>query len=167
MSYSKIESCGCCAGNEQALLEAVRRLTQAYQGNPNALIQVLHLAQEVFGYLPLQVQEVVADALDIPVAEVSGVVSFYSLFTSQPKGRHTINVCLGTACYVRGGKKLVEQIQQLLGIGIGETTKDRNFTFEVVRCIGACGLAPAIQIDNDVYKQVKPEHLGQILEKYV
>ena len=76
-------------------------------------------------------------------------------------------MCLGTACYVRGGKKLVEQIQQLLGIGIGETTKDRNFTFEVVRCIGACGLAPAIQIDNDVYKQVKPEHLGQILEKYV
>ena len=166
MSCREKESCALCEGNEQALLEAVKQIAEQYKGQPNSLIQVLHLAQEVFGYLPIQVQEVIADALELPVATVSGVVSFYSLFTSQPKGKHTINVCLGTACYVRGGKKLVEEIKKELGIEIGETTKDRNFTFDVVRCIGACGLAPAMQIDDDVYKQVKPEHLSQILEKY-
>ena len=94
------------------------------------------------------------------------MVTFYSFFSTQPRGRHTIRVCLGTACYVRGGKKIVERIKELLDVEIGETTKDRLFTFEVARCIGACGLAPAMSIDDQVYKQVNPDKLEQILKRY-
>ena len=128
--------------------------------------QVLHMAQGIYGYLPLEVQEVIADGLDIPLAEVSGVVTFYSFFATQPRGKHTIRVCLGTACYVRGGKKIVERLREILGVEIGETTKDRIFTFEVARCIGSCGLAPAMSIDDQVYKQVNPDKLEQILQRY-
>ena len=119
-----------------------------------------------YGYLPIEVQRVIADTLDIPLAEVAGVVTFYSFFSTQPRGRHTIRVCLGTACYVRGGKKIVERIKELLDVEIGETTKDRLFTFEVARCIGACGLAPAMSIDDTVFKRVNPDHLEHILAQY-
>ena len=122
--------------------------------------------RQIYGYLPLEVQEVIADGLDIPLAEVSGVVTFYSFFATQPRGKHTIRVCLGTACYVRGGKKIVERLREILGVEIGETTKDRIFTFEVARCIGSCGLAPAMSIDDQVYKQVNPDKLEQILQRY-
>jgi NADH:ubiquinone oxidoreductase subunit E len=97
---------------------------------------------------------------------VSGVVTFYSFFSTQPRGKHTIRVCLGTACYVRGGKKIVDHLMQSLGVGIGETTKDGKFTFEIARCIGACGLAPAMMIDDTVYKQVNVNKLDSILNKY-
>ena len=108
----------------------------------------------------------VADALESPLSQVSGVVTFYSFFSTQPRGEHTIRVCLGTACYVRGGKKIVERLQELLKVGVGDTTADRQFTLEVARCIGACGLAPAMSIDDTVYKQVKPERLEAILAQY-
>ena len=124
------------------------------------------MAQGLYGYLPLEVQEVIADSLDLPLAEVSGVVTFYSFFATQPRGKHTIRVCLGTACYVRGGKKIVERLKKILDVEIGETTKDRKFTFEVARCIGSCGLAPAMSIDDQVYKQVNPDKLEQILQRY-
>lgn len=158
--------CGCCTEDEAALLEAVREMAGQYRGTESALIQVLHMAQGIFGYLPVEVQRVVADELELPLSTVAGVVSFYSLFTSQPRGDHTIRVCLGTACYVRGGKKLVDKLKEILGIGIGETTEDRKFTFEVARCIGACGLAPAMSIDDTVYKQVNPDKLESLLAKY-
>lgn len=141
-------------------------MTAEYKGKEGSLIQVLHMAQGIYGYLPLEVQEVIADGLDIPLAEVSGVVTFYSFFATQPRGKHTIRVCLGTACYVRGGKKIVERLREILGVEIGETTKDRIFTFEVARCIGSCGLAPAMSIDDQVYKQVNPDKLEQILQRY-
>ena len=157
--------CG-CAHSETALLERIAELTAEYKGKEGSLIQVLHMAQGIYGYLPLEVQEVIADGLDIPLAEVSGVVTFYSFFATQPRGKHTIRVCLGTACYVRGGKKIVERLREILGVEIGETTKDRIFTFEVARCIGSCGLAPAMSIDDQVYKQVNPDKLEQILQRY-
>ena len=160
------QGCCGCAHSETALLERIAELTAEYKGKEGSLIQVLHMAQGIYGYLPLEVQEVIAGGLDIPLAEVSGVVTFYSFFATQPRGKHTIRVCLGTACYVRGGKKIVERLREILGVEIGETTKDRIFTFEVARCIGSCGLAPAMSIDDQVYKQVNPDKLEQILERY-
>lgn len=156
----------CCDHSEKALLKQIGELSAEYKGKEGSLIQVLHIAQGIYGYLPLSVQRVIADSLDISLAEVSGVVTFYSFFSTQPRGEHTIRVCLGTACYVRGGKKIVERLKDILNVEIGGTTADRRFTFEVARCIGACGLAPAMSIDNQVYKQVNPDKLEQILERY-
>lgn len=160
------QTCCGCDHSEAALLKRIGELAAEYRGKEGSLIQVLHLAQGLYGYLPLEVQEVIADSLEIPLAEVSGVVTFYSFFSTQPRGKHTIRVCLGTACYVRGGKKIVERLKELLEIEVGETTKDQRFTFEVARCIGSCGLAPAMSIDEQVYKQVNPDKLEQILKRY-
>ena len=156
----------CCSDDPGELLGRIARLAAEYKGREGSLIQVLHLAQGIYGYLPLEVQKVVADGLDLPLSEVSGVVSFYSFFSTQPRGEHTIRVCLGTACYVRGGKKIVERLEKLLDVGVGDTTADGRFTFEGARCIGACGLAPAMSIDDVVYKQVNPDKLEEILKRY-
>ena len=158
--------CSCGAESQDALLERIGELARSYRGREGSLIQVLHMAQGIYGYLPLEVQQVVADSLDIPLAEVSGVVSFYSFFSTQRRGEHTIRVCLGTACYVRGGKRIVERLHDILGVNVGETTPDGKFTFEVARCIGACGLAPAMSIDDMVYKRVNPDNLEHILARY-
>jgi len=166
MEEQKTTTCCCCDNSEEGLLNLLKERATEYRGQEGALIQVLHMAQGIYGYLPLEVQMVVAEALAIPLAEVSGVVTFYSLFSTQPRGKHTIRVCLGTACYVRGGKKIVERLKELLDVEIGDTTKDRQFTFEVARCIGACGLAPAMSIDDQMYKQVNPDKLEQILARY-
>ncbi|MCL1809067.1 MAG: NAD(P)H-dependent oxidoreductase subunit E [Clostridiales bacterium] len=137
-----------------------------YKGKNDSLIQVLHLAQEIYGYLPMEVQEFISEEMDIPLAEVSGVVSFYSFFSTVPRGEHTIRVCMGTACYVRGGKKIVEHLKDRLDVELGGTTSDGKFTFEIARCIGACGLAPTMMIDDKVYKQVNANKLKSILEEY-
>jgi len=166
MEEQKTTKCCCCGNGEEELLNLIKERAAGYLGQEGALIQVLHMAQGIYGYLPLEVQTVVAEALQIPLAEVSGVVTFYSFFATQPRGKHTIRVCLGTACYVRGGKKIVERLKELLDVEIGDTTKDRQFTFEVARCIGACGLAPAMSIDDQVFKQVNPDKLEQILARF-
>lgn len=158
--------CTCCREDDAARLQRVRELAAQYKGREGSLIQALHMAQGVCGCLPLEVQKVIADTLDIPLSKVSGVVSFYSFFSTRPRGKHTIRVCMGTACYVRGGKKIQERLHETLGVGPGETTEDGLFTFEVARCIGACGLAPAMSIDGTVYKQVNPDKLEQILGRY-
>ncbi len=132
----------------------------------DSLIPVLHHAQDLFGYLPVDVQRHVAQALDLPVSEVYGVVSFYHYFTMHPRGRHTVNICLGTACYVRGAKKVAEALHEELKIGMGETTDDRRFTLTTQRCFGACGLAPVIMIDNDVHGRVTPKKVAGILARY-
>lgn len=155
----------CAQVTEGELLERVAEIARAY-GGENSLIQVLHMAQGIYGYLPLEVQKTVADAMGLPLATVSGVVSFYSFFATHPRGKHTIRVCLGTACYVRGGKKIVDRLGELLDVKVGETTEDRVFSLEVARCIGACGLAPAMSVDDVVYRQVNPDKLEQILERY-
>ena len=131
------------------------------------MIPVLHKAQELFGYLPREVQEYVAAGLGVPVTEVYGVVTFYSLFTMQPKGRHTISLCMGTACYVKGAQAILDALREQLGVGPGETTEDARFTFEVMRCMGACGLAPVLVVDEDIYGKVTPEGLAEILKNTV
>ena len=130
------------------------------------LIPVLQKAQELFGYLPQDVQRHVAGALKLTPGEVGGVVTFYHYFSTQPRGRHTVNVCLGTACYVRGAKKVLEALRQELKIDLGGTTEDRRFSLCCQRCFGACGLAPVVMINNDVHSRVSPKKLAAILEKY-
>jgi NADH:ubiquinone oxidoreductase subunit E len=127
---------------------------------------VLEQVQEVLGYLPVPVQTLVAEGLNIPVASVYGVVTFYSFFTMVPRGRHNIRVCLGTACYVRGGQKLLERLQELLGIEPGGCTEDRRFSLETVRCLGACGLAPVIVVNDNTHGQMKPGKLESVLALY-
>jgi NADH:ubiquinone oxidoreductase subunit E len=146
--------------------EELTKIIAEYKGKPGGLILVLHKAQNLFGYLPRQVQRQIADGLDIPLSEVAGVVTFYSFFTMVPKGRHGIKVCLGTSCYVRGGQRLLGELQKKLGVPVGGTTDDRRFSLEVVRCIGACGLSPAMTVGKDVFGRVKNNKLGEILGKY-
>ena len=137
-----------------------------FKGKRGCLIQVLHTAQGLYGHLPLDLQQYIADKLDMPLSDVSGVVSFYSFFSVNPRGEHTIRVCLGTACYVRGGKKIIDHLTKKLGIEVGGTTPDRKFTFEIARCIGACGLAPALMIDDVVYRQMSPSKVDSLLATY-
>lgn len=127
------------------------RTIDAYRGVDGPLIQVLHRAQEIFGYLPSEVQRFVAERLDIPLAGVYGVVTFYNFFRTVPQGEHTINICLGTACHVKGGSRVVEILREELGAEIGETTEDGRFTLTAVCCVGAGGLAPVMMIDEEVY----------------
>lgn len=158
--------CQCQPETDQEKLVRISELIEEYRDREGNLIQILHMAQGIYGYLPLEVQRFIAEKLNVPLSEVSGVVTFYSFFATEPRGDNTIRVCLGTACYVRGGKKILERLREILGLEIGGTTGDRKFTLEVMRCIGACGLAPAIMINDQVYKQVNPDKLQGILEKY-
>lgn len=151
---------------KERALEKISNVIDLYKGKEGSLIQVLHLAQEIYGCLPMEVQTFISREMDIPLAEISGVISFYSFFSTEPKGEHTIRVCLGTACYVRGGKRVVEGLQSKLGVDLGHTTDDGKFTLEVARCIGSCGLAPAMMIDDVVYKQVNVNKLDKILAEY-
>ncbi|MFZ7120823.1 MAG: NAD(P)H-dependent oxidoreductase subunit E [Eubacteriaceae bacterium] len=131
-----------------------------------ALIEILHKAQDIFGYLPRQVQLFIARKIGIPGAEVFGVVSFYSYFTVKPRGKHTINVCMGTACFVRGADKIIQKFKDQLGIEANEITEDGIFTLRDVRCIGACGLAPVVTVDDKVYGRVKEEDVEEIINSY-
>jgi len=147
-------------------LEQIAAVIAKFEANPSNLIMILHAAQGIYGFLPYEVQKFIADKMDIPVSEVSAVVSFYSFFSTKPKGKHSILVCMGTACYVRGGEKLVDALQKHLNVDVNGTTEDGKFTLCVARCIGACGLAPAMMIDETVYKAVNPNKLESILSKY-
>ena len=156
----------CCCGCENPLYKELGEFIAKQKKGRDSLIPVLHKAQELFGFLPVEVQEFVAKALDIPSSEVMGVVTFYHYFTMQPRGRHTVNVCLGTACYVRGAKKVMEALTKELGIKIGETTEDKRFSLTTQRCFGACGLAPVIMINEDVHGRVTPKKIQGILAQY-
>jgi NADH:ubiquinone oxidoreductase subunit E len=147
-------------------LSAVDQIIERYKEKPGALIPALEEVQEAIGHLPKSIQARIAEAMRVPLEEVHGVVSFYSFFTMVPRGRHTTRCCLGTACYVRGGKQNMEKLKDLLRIESGGTTDDRKFSLETVRCLGACGLAPVITVDEDTYRQVKPSKLTEIIEQY-
>lgn len=155
-----------CNGNLQFNQQEVIKIIDLFDCKRSNLIQILHQLQNLYGFLPIEILVQVSKKMSVPLSEVTGVVSFYSFFSTQPRGRHTIRVCLGTACYVRGGKKIIEKIQELLQVDLGGTTDDQRFTFEIARCIGACGLAPAVMIDNEVYRQVNSNKLKSILAKY-
>jgi NADH:ubiquinone oxidoreductase subunit E len=131
-----------------------------------SLISILHKAQHIFGYLPKEVQLYIARKTGIPAARVNGVVTFYSYFTEEPKGEHVISVCLGTACFVRGSQAILKELETKLNIKAGETTGDGKFSIDALRCVGACGLAPVIIIDEKVYGRVKKEELEDILKNY-
>jgi len=147
-------------------LEQIAAVIAQYEAKPSNLITILHAAQGIYGYLPYEVQKFIADKMNISVSEVSGVVSFYSFFSTTPKGEHTLLVCMGTACYVRGGQKLLDGLQKHLHVDCDCTTDDGKFTLCKARCIGACGLAPAMMIDDTVHKAVNPNKLESILSKY-
>ena len=141
-------------------------MIETYRDKPGALIPVLQMAQGIFGYLPEVALKRVARGMSKPYSEVAGVVGFYSFFSTVPRGRNLIRVCLGTACYVRGGMAVLEALKKELGIDVGETTEDREFSLEVARCFGACGLAPVITINDVVHHRVKPARISEILAQY-
>ena len=141
-------------------------IIEKHKGKAGGLIPVLEEAQVCLEYLPLPVQKRIAQGLNLPFSRVYGVVTFYSFFTMTPRGKHTVRVCLGTACYVRGGKAIAEALEKQFNIREGETTEDRMFTLESVRCLGACGLGPVVVVDEDVHGRVKPAKLKEILSQY-
>lgn len=158
-----------CPGKEMSedqMLAQLDGIIDEYKEKPGALIPVLQMAQGLYGYLPDPVLLRISEKLKIPFSEVAGVVGFYSFFSRHPQGRHQVRVCLGTACYVRGAKEVLQSLKKELGIEIGESTPDRCFSLEVGRCFGACGLAPVVMADVDVHQRVKPSKIRELLERY-
>lgn len=160
------ENVACREMSEEEKYALLDEVISDYEKKESNLIQILHMAQAIFGFLPTEVQNFIAQKMDLPISKISGVVTFYTFFTTEPKGEYIIRVCLGTACYVRGGKKIMDKLKEILTIDVGETTEDMKFSLEVVRCMGACGLAPAIKINDKVYKRVNANKLQQILKQY-
>ncbi len=153
----------CC---QEKKYDVVREICARFENKPGELINVLHQTQGALGYLPQDVQEVIAKELGITSAEVYGVVSFYSFFTMTPKGKHPISICLGTACYVRGAEKVLDEFKKELGIGVGETTADGMFSLDSLRCVGACGLAPVAMVGEKVYGRLTTDSVKGIIKEY-
>jgi len=147
-------------------LEELDRFIVEQKGRQGPLMPVLQKAQEIFGFLPIEVQNRIAEALDLPLTDVYGVATFYSQFSLTPKGEYHVGVCMGTACYVRGAQKILDEFSKLLDVKVGATTGDGKFTLEATRCLGACGLAPVIMINEEVYGRLVPEDVAGIVEKY-
>ena len=152
----------------QAQESELRNWLAENRSEPGVVMIALQKAQDIYGYLPLEVQRILAQELDKPLAEIYGIATFYSQFTLSPKGKYSINVCLGTACYVKGGGEIFENMKTLLGLEDGELTEDGKFSLSAVRCIGACGLAPVMTINDDVYGRLSGDlnELKDILDKY-
>ena len=157
---------GCDELSEKELFKRIDDIIAKFKGSEGALIPVLQSVQNLIGHLPKNALQHISNKLDIPYSQVSGVVSFYSFFTTTPRGRNVVRVCLGTACYVRGGKEVLSSLEKLCNIKVGETTEDREFSLEVGRCFGACGLAPVVMVNDDVHQRVKPAKLKEILNQY-
>jgi NADH-quinone oxidoreductase subunit E/NADP-reducing hydrogenase subunit HndA len=144
----------------------IKEICASFNKDPQELINILHSCQGYFGYLPAEVQEVIAAETGIPVAKIYGVVTFYSFFTMTPKGKHPISICMGTACYVRGGEKVLDEFKKELGLQVGQTTKDGKFSLSSLRCVGACGLAPVVLVGDKTYGRVAPDDVKNILKEY-
>ncbi|QZY56009.1 complex I 24 kDa subunit family protein [Crassaminicella profunda] len=144
----------------------LEEIIQRYKDTKGALMPVLNDAQKLFGCLPLEVQKKISKGLNIPMAEIYGVVTFYAQFSLEPKGEYTIGVCLGTACYVKGAQKIIDRIKQEINVEVGKTSVDGKYTLEATRCIGACGLAPVLTVNEDVYGRLVESDVPGILEKY-
>jgi len=147
-------------------IKLINDICDSFNNDTNELISILHKTQVEFGYLPEEVQRAIAKKLNISVAKIYGVVTFYSFFTMTPKGRHAISVCLGTACYVRGAEKILDEFKTQLGLKVGEVTPDGKFSLDCLRCVGACGLAPVVLIGEKVYGRVEPHQVKEILASY-
>ena len=148
------------------MAEQIKTICDKHGNKPGELINILHEAQHLQGYLPEETQRIIASKLGIPVSKVYGVVTFYTFFTMTPKGKHPISVCMGTACYVRGSEKLLEEFKRVLGIEVGETTPDGKFSLDCLRCVGACGLAPVVMIGEKVYGRLQPVDVKKIIEDH-
>lgn len=153
------------ASQDPRLVE-LKEVIAAHRDTPGALIEILHKAQALFGHIPPDVMRTVAHEMDLPLARVYGVTSFYSYFRMAPQGEHVIHLCLGTACHVRGAERVAQILSEELGVGIGKTTPDGRFTLTAVRCVGACGLAPVMMIDEDVYGKLDREKIRRALARY-
>jgi NADH:ubiquinone oxidoreductase subunit E len=152
--------------DEQEKYALLTQVIEEYEGKPSNLIQVLHYAQSIFGFVGAEVQRVIAQKMDLPLAKITGVLTFYSFFSIAPRGRHIISVCLGTACFIRGGQPVLDRLKEILGIDVGETTDDQRFSLEIRRCIGACGMGPSLIIDEQVFKRLNVSGIEQILDKF-
>ena len=147
------------------IVPQVEAIGDKHNNDPGELINILHEAQSLQGYIPEEMQRLIAAKLGIPASKVYGVVTFYTFFTMTPKGRHPISVCMGTACYVRGAEKILDELKRRLGIDVGETTPDGKFSLDCLRCVGACGLAPVIMIGEKVYGRLQASDIKNILDE--
>ena len=164
---SDVACCNCKSEmSEEQMLKQIDDILADYKNTNGALIPVLQIAQNMFDYLPEAILKRISLKLNKPYSEVAGVVSFYSFFSTVPRGKYLVRVCLGTACYVRGGKEVLEAIRKELGIDVSQTTEDKLFSLDVGRCFGACGLAPVIMINDDVHQRVKPVKIAELLDTY-
>lgn len=155
------EECKC-----ESKWEELYKIIDAHRGQESALIEVLHQAQELIGYLPQQVQEVIAKGLNVPLSDVFSVISFYHHFNIKPKGKYQVSVCKGTACYVKGAPEIIERLEHDLGIKAGDSTDDGKFSLEVVRCLGACGLGPVMTVNQQAHGLLKPDTAVNALKQY-
>ncbi|HWI54903.1 MAG TPA: NADH-quinone oxidoreductase subunit NuoE [Desulfobacteria bacterium] len=160
--------CQCCNAAETKTKEALEleKVFNKFAGKKGALIPVLQAAQEIYGYLPAEVLKEISVSLQIPLSKIYGVVTFYAQFHLKPRGRNIIRVCLGTACHVRGGAKIAEAVTKAVGIKDGETTEDLRYTFESVACLGACGLAPVMMVNDETHGRLTPDKVAGLLEQY-
>lgn len=147
-------------------IDKLLQIIQKYKNDEGKVMLVLHEVQEYLGYVPYEAQKLIAEGLEVPMSDVYGVVTFYSRFSLKPVGKYKIGVCLGTACYVKGADKIIDKIEQRLGIKVGETTEDGRFSIAAMRCLGACGLAPVMTINEDVYGKLELNEIDAILDKY-
>lgn len=151
---------------QSSAVAQITKIVERYKDEPTPLMMILEDVQKEYGYVPLEVQELISDLTDIPVSEIYGVVTFYSFFSLTPKGKYVIGVCLGTACYVKGAQLVLDKLCEILKIKPGETTPDGLFTIDVLRCIGACAIAPAVSVNGKVYPQVKVDNVIKIINTY-
>lgn len=153
-------------GIKSEVVKGVEEICDSYKNEHSPLMMILSAIQKKYGYLPLEIQEIVSKKTGISVAEIYGVVTFYSFFSLQPKGKYVLEVCLGTACYVKNSQQIIDKFSTLLGIKDGETTDDGIFTLEAIRCMGACALAPAMSVNGKVYPRVTPDEVEKIIAEY-
>jgi NADH:ubiquinone oxidoreductase subunit E len=163
---SSVEKCCCKRNKSDERMEKLKDIIRENRDIQGGLIPVLHGVQELYGYLPEEVLREVSEGLNIPMTEIYGVASFYHFFSLEPKGEHVIRVCLGTACYVKGSQNLINRLSQELNVEVGKTTSDGKFTLEATRCLGACGLAPVMTVDDKVYGKVTLDDVRRILDEY-
>lgn len=156
----------CCCNKVDPRDQELQEIIEKYKDKKGALIQVLHEAQEVYGYLPIEVQKKISEGLNVPLSEIYGIVTFYTQFSLNPKGKYKISVCMGTACYVKGAGQILDKFKEILGLEVGECSEDGLFSLEPCRCLGACGLAPVITINEDVYGKLVPDDVEGIVKKY-
>ena len=160
------EKCSCGCGGVDEREKKVKKLIKELKYDKSQLMHILNETQNIYGYIPMRAQKIISEELNVPMAEIYGVITFYSRFSLEPKGKYNIAVCLGTACYVKGSQAILDKIKEILGIDVGQVTADGKFSLEATRCIGACGLAPVMTINEEVYGKLDPSMIKDILAKY-